>query len=282
MKKIQPVIKWSGSKRPIAQEIVDFFPREINNYYEPFCGGASVMRCLLDNIERGNNKVNGEIICSDINKDLINLWNSIITSPESVYLHYKQLWEELNSTEDKSIKRTYFEKVRERLNNEHNPLDFMFILRTCYNGLIRYNQKGDFNTSYHLNRKGIIPEKLKNIIYEWSDLLNKYNVKFSYNSYKEIITEINDVMFLDPPYANVNTSMYFGNFKNNELFDFLKNQKCKWLLTYDGKSGVNDNTFDVPQDLYKEHLYLKSGNSSFRNLKSVENTITFESLYKNF
>ena len=40
----QPVIKWSGSKRPIAQDIVDLFPREINNYYEPVCGGASVMR----------------------------------------------------------------------------------------------------------------------------------------------------------------------------------------------------------------------------------------------
>lgn len=40
----QPVIKWSDSKRPIAQDIVDLFPREMNNYYEPFCGGASVMR----------------------------------------------------------------------------------------------------------------------------------------------------------------------------------------------------------------------------------------------
>ena len=58
----QPVIKWSGSKRPIAQDIVDLFPREINNYYEPFCGGASVMRCLLDNIKENKIKVNGNII----------------------------------------------------------------------------------------------------------------------------------------------------------------------------------------------------------------------------
>ena len=64
--KFQPVIKWSGSKRPIAQNIVDLFPREINNYYEPFCGGASVMRCLLDNIKENKIKVNGNIICSQL------------------------------------------------------------------------------------------------------------------------------------------------------------------------------------------------------------------------
>ena len=44
--KFQPVIKWSGSKRPIAQDIVDLFPREINNYYEPFCGNSSFKRTI--------------------------------------------------------------------------------------------------------------------------------------------------------------------------------------------------------------------------------------------
>lgn len=281
--KFQPVIKWSGSKRPIAQDIVDLFPREINNYYEPFCGGASVMRCLLDNIKENKIKVNGDIICSDINKDLINLWNAIKTSTDAVSLHYDKLWRELNRTEDKAVKRAYFEKIRDRLNKEHNPLDFMFINRVCYNGLIRYNQKGEFNTSYHLNREGIRPDKLSNIIFEWAELLNIYDVKFIQCTYDEISTENNDMMFLDPPYANVNSSMYFGNFNNIDFFKFLENLNCKWILTYDGKSGEIDHTYDVPEFLYKEHLYLESGNSSFRNLKkNVEKTITYESLYINF
>ena len=92
-----------------------------------------------------------------------------------------------------------------------------------------------------------------------------------------------DVVFLDPPYANVNSSMYFGNFNNTDFFKFLENLNCKWILTYDGKSGEIDHTYDVPEFLYKEHLYLESGNSSFRNLKkNVEKTITYESLYINF
>ena len=50
----QPVIKWSGSKRKQVQEILKYFPKEINVYYEPFCGGSSVLRGLLDS----NIKVN--------------------------------------------------------------------------------------------------------------------------------------------------------------------------------------------------------------------------------
>lgn len=44
----EPVIKWSGSKRKQASEILTYFSKEIDTYYEPFCGGASVLRCLLD------------------------------------------------------------------------------------------------------------------------------------------------------------------------------------------------------------------------------------------
>ena len=48
MKTFQPVIKWSGSKRSQAKDIIKYFPKEIDTYYEPFCGGASVLRALLD------------------------------------------------------------------------------------------------------------------------------------------------------------------------------------------------------------------------------------------
>lgn len=283
----QPVIKWSGSKRPIAQEIVNLFPREINNYYEPFCGGASVMRCLLDNIKENKIKVNGDIICSDINKDLINLWNTIKSSPDAISLHYDKLWEELNSTENESVKRAYFEQIRDRFNKEHNPLDFIFINRTCFNGLIRYNQKGELNTSFHLNRKGIRPDKFSNIIFEWSIILNEYDVIFLNSDYTIIFDNANekDFLYLDPPYANTK-GMYSGGIHKDFFFQEVKNlneRKIKWLLSYDGKSGDIDNTYDVPLDLYEEHKYIKSGNSSFKRIINKSNdSIVYESLYKNY
>lgn len=277
--KFQPVIKWSGSKRPIAQNIVDLFPREINNYYEPFCGGASVMRCLLDNIKENKIKVNGNIICSDVNKDLINLWNAIKTSPDAVSLHYDKLWRELNRTEDKAVKRSYFEEIRDRLNKEHNPLDFMFIMRTTTNGMPRYNKNGEFNNSFHITRDGINPETLKKIIFEWSVLLNKNNVEFKCCSFEEIKPNENDFIYLDPPYANTK-GMYFCGFDNKKLFGWLKDVKSKWIMSYDGISGKEDNTFAVPKELYDEHVYLKSGNSSFkRTIGKDKNAMVYESLY---
>ena len=277
----QPVIKWSGSKRPIAQNIVDLFPREIDTYYEPFCGGASVMRCLLDNLKENKIKVNN-IICSDLNDDLINLWNIIKTSPEVVFSHYNTLWYELNKTEDKAVNRAYFEQIRDRLNKEHNPLDFIFILRTTTNGMPRYNGKGEFNNSFHITRNGIKPETFKKIVFEWSELLNQYNVGFKCCSFDTVAPNSNDFVFADPPYANTK-GMYYGGFENNSLFGWLKELKCKWVMTYDGKSGDIDNTYNVPEEIYKEHIYLKSGNSSFkRTIGKSNDSIVYESLYKNY
>jgi DNA adenine methylase len=169
--------------------------------------------------------------------------------------------------------------VRERYNKEHNPLDFMFIMRTTTNGMPRYNQKGEFNNSFHITRNGIDPERLRKIINEWSVLLNKNNVCFKCCSYDTIIPQKGDFMYLDPPYAGTK-GMYFGGFDNKKLFEYLRKIDCSWAMSYDGISGREDNTFEVPQDLYDEHLYIKSGNSSFKRVIGKSNdSIVYESLY---
>ena len=87
---------------------------------------------------------------------------------------------ERTQQEDKAVKRAYFEAIRGRLNKEHNPLDFMFIMRTTTNGMPRYNKNGEFNNSFHITRDGIMPDKLSKIITEWSELLNKYDLTYSH------------------------------------------------------------------------------------------------------
>lgn len=271
----QPVIKWSGSKRSQANEIIKYFPKEINTYLEPFCGGASVLRALIES----DVKV-GTYICSDVNQDLINLWNAIKNNPESVYEVYSLRWHELNDKDDdKERKKRYFEEVRECYNREHNPYDFFFILRTTTNGMPRYNRNGEFNNSFHITRNGIRPERVKPIIFEWSDILNDNNVQFIQNDFKDISTTDSTFMYLDPPYAGVN-GMYYGGFNNKELFDWLRKQPAQWVMSYDGISGDVDNTYNVPEDLYSQHVYIRSGNSSFRRVIGKSNdTIVYESLY---
>jgi DNA adenine methylase len=110
-------------------------------------------------------------------------------------------------------------------------------------------------------------------------LLNKNNVEFKCCSFEEINPNENDFMYLDPPYANTK-GMYFGGFDNKKLFEWLKDVKCKWAMSYDGISGKEDNTFSVPKELYDEHIYLKSGNSSFkRTIGKDKNAMVYESLY---
>ena len=270
----EPVIKWSGSKRSQAEKILTFFPKEIDTYYEPFCGGASVLRRLLDSDITVNHYV-----CSDLNSGLIDLWNEVISNPLEVSSYYKKLWSELNVDDDKQRKKGYFAKVRERYNREHNPLDFMFIMRTTTNGMPRYNRDGEFNNSFHVTRNGIIPETFDKIIFEWSYLLKKNNVEFISCSYEDIKPTENDFLYLDPPYANTK-GMYYGTIDYDKFWNYLRNLHCKYALSFDGKSGDIDNTWNVPEDVYTKHEYLLSGNSSFkRTIGKSNDSIVYESLY---
>lgn len=282
MSKFQPVIKWSGSKRSQSDEILKYFPKEIDTYYEPFCGGCSMLRALLDsdiNVKR--------FVCSDINEDLIKLWNTIKIEPESVYNTYKTLWEELNKDNDISRKRSFFEEQRELYNKTHDPLLFFFIMRTTTNGMPRYNQKGEFNNSFHITRNGIEPNRVKPIIDEWSKKLRVNDVEFIHQSYENILKVVNknDYVYMDPPYFNTK-GMYFGKIDFDMYFLFLETlckNDVKYALSFDGKSGSKDNTYDLPQECYKQHLYIKSGNSSFkRTIGKDSNAMVYESLYLNY
>ena len=273
--KFQPVIKWSGSKRSQSEEIVKRIPRkEYNTYYEPFCGGCSILFQLLHSDIKFN-----KYICSDKNEGLINLWNEIKNNPDEVAKQYELMWNELNIDEDKERKKQYFYMVRDRYNKEHSPYDFMFIMRTTTNGMPRYNKNGEFNNSFHITRNGIKPSSLYKIIKEWSTVLNKYNVEFVHQEYSKIQTKENDFIYLDPPYANTK-GMYYGTINYEEVWNWMSKQSCDYMLSFDGKSITEDMTYEVPDYLYSKHEYLYSGNSSFRRVIGKSNKEYIEeSLY---
>ena len=272
--KFQPVIKWSGSKRNQVNQILKYFPEKIETYYEPFCGGCSVLRGLLDS----DIKV-GEYHVSDLNADLISAWEYIKDKPKDVSDFYREFWQELNKDSDVDRKRDFYNEVRDRLNKEHNPLDFICIMRVTVNGLPRYNSDGEFNNAFHLTREGILPDTFAEIVKDWSRILNRFNVQFSCKSYEQVNPKENDFMYLDPPYANTN-GMYFGGFDVERFFSWLREQVCAYVFSFDGITTYEDNTYAVPTDLYDQHLYLESGNSSFRRIIGKSNDCNVqESLY---
>lgn len=269
MAKFQPVIKWSGSKRSQAEEILKRFPKKIDTYYEPFCGGASMLRALLESDIEVN-----RYICSDVCKPLIELWNLIKDKPKELCDAY-----EIHHSLFKNERGDYFYKIRDEFNKYQSPYDFLFLLRTCANGMPRFNKKGEFNTPVHHGRDGIIPHTFRNICYEWSELLNRHNVEFICQSYECIKTNIGDFVYLDPPYANTK-GMYYGLIDYDALWEWMRNQKGNYIMSFDGVSGKSDLTYDVPPDLFVKHEYILSGNSSFKRITHTSNNdIVYESLY---
>ncbi len=293
-KQIQPIIKWTGSKKSQASYIVEMFPYNIKTYYEPFVGSGSVLIKLLQFIEYKQISVDN-IQCSDLNEDLINCWNLIKDDKDYLLEKYKELYNKF-SILDYQGKKDFYNNIRNNFNkwkllNDHQNIDeatswFFWLRRTSFNGLVRYNSKGELNTSCHFTRNGIIPEKLKPLLDYWSDKLNKYNVKFKCCSYLDLGNDFdyNDFLYLDPPYMKSNGMYFSEDFNQKVFFNWLnKCKKAYWALSYDGIAGNKDFTYDIKNELkYDTHLYLKSGNSSFRRLKNLGNINVRESLYVNY
>ena len=278
---LPPVIKWTGSKRSQAEAIVDEFPKHIDTYYEPFLGGGSVLGELL---QRDEISV-GRYVCSDVNKDLISIWQTIKDNPHRLAEEYRRRWETMKSLPNIAEKRDFFNKERIVLNMGErgiNPHAFFFVLRTCYNGMVRYNSKGEFNAPFHLTRDGIFPDKMENIIFLWHSLITAKDVQFVARSYEDMPqTNEQDFVYLDPPYAE-SGSLYFGGFEKDKFFAWLGRQNCNWALSYDGKVNNSEVKAEVPKELFKRHILLPSGNSSFSRLKGRKEQSVFESLYLSF
>ena len=265
MNKMMPVIKWSGSKRSQAERIVALFPK-FNTYFEPFLGGGSILYQTNPRIA----------ICGDICPPLIDLWNEIKINPDKLYMTYKEDWTNLQKQG-----HTYYYDVRTRFNKNQNGNDLLFLSRTCVNGLIRFNKNGEFNNSLHHTRKGINPDKLKKIIRYWSDRIK--NTTFICSDYKDITKSAKkgDFIYLDPPYFGT-VGRYYGQIQYNEFIDYLHDlnkRSIKYALSLDGKRADVEYLIDLPEELYKRHILLNSGNSSFKKVMDKKNQQVQESLY---
>lgn len=269
MKPFPPVIKWFGSKRPIAKTLAEHF-RQCETYYEPFIGGGAMLPFAKSKFG----------FASDIIPELINLWNLIKSDPKFVADEYRKRWHRLQ-IEGSPV---YYE-VRDSFNKTRNPLDFLFITRTCVNGMIRYNSDGDFNNSFHLSRPGINPDTLEQILFQWSKAIQ--STTFLNVDYRECLASVKegDFVFLDPPYGGTKDRYTHSEFCLNDLYselDRLNSIGAYWMLTFDGSSGERVYNYAPPQDLFKHKFSVYTGNSAFSRLIDKKKNAISESVYLNF
>ncbi len=264
-----PIIKWPGSKRSQAKQIVELFPDECQHYYEPFLGGGSVL------FQGGFSKA----ICGDSCVPLINLWKLIQRDPWDLLDRYRVLWHRLQ-TEGYLV---YYE-VRERFNRTQDPSDLFFLSRTCVNGLIRFNQRGEFNNSLHHTRKGIEPDRLAEVFALWLPRIR--NVEFIAGDYEDTLSTATcgDFVYLDPPYFHTK-GRYNGRIDYERFFKVLEditNRGARFALSFDGSRGNTRYITRVPETLYTRRVEIESGYSSFRKVMCGSCEMVRETVYLNW
>ena len=265
----KPVIKWSGSKRSQSAKIKEYLPETFDRYFEPFIGGGSMLYAIgPDNA-----------VCGDICAPLIALWNAIRIDPEGLAEAYRLRWTRLQT----EGYQAYYE-IREDFNRDHAPEDLLFLSRTCVNGLIRFNADGDFNNSLHHTRPGIAPDRLAEIIRDWSAHIQCAEFMAADYTVTTETAKAGDLIYLDPPYFHTK-GRYYGTIDFDAFTAYLEQLNCRgirYMLSFDGIRGKDDFTVALPKDLYKRHVFIPSGNSSFKKVMDKENVQVLESLYLNW
>ena len=260
----KPFLKWAGGKGQLINTFEEMFPTELTNgkiktYIEPFVGGGAILFHVLQNYKIEKAYIN------DINKELINCYRCIKTDVQSVISKLEKIENEYLTSENRN---DYFYKIRNRYNEIHlnghydfeKCADFIFLNKTCFNGLYRVNSKGNFNVPHGRYKNPLIcnKENLKLC----SNLLQK--VEISFGDYKSVLqfADKNTFVYFDPPYRPLLENSSFVNYdkagftdKNQvELaneFKELNNKKCLLMLSNSDPKNKDkkDNFFD---DLYKD------------------------------
>ena len=263
----KPFIKWVGGKGQLLPEINKLYPIElgknINKYAEIFLGGGAVLFDILSKYKLD------EVYISDKNLELINTYKSIRDNIDILIKSLKEMEEEYISLDDEDRKIYYYEKRQKynklKINIEENNIEkaslFIFLNKTCFNGLYRVNKKGEFNVPMgaYKNPKICDKENLKNVS------MALKNVKIIYADYRESESFIDEKTFvyIDPPYRPLNTSSSFTSYTENdfsdkeqielaEYIDLLNKKGAKIVISNSDPKNNNtdDNFFD---ELYKNY-----------------------------
>lgn len=249
----RPFVKWVGGKRQLLSELDQRLPDKIDVYFEPFLGGGALFFHIADRINQA--------YLSDKNEELITTFNAIQTAP-------KRLISELSKHKNTE---EYFEQIRDVDRNDEykwnwSPIQkaarFIYLNKTCFNGLYRVNSDGHFNVAYgnYPNPKIVDQEN----IYACHEVLSRPGVFIQSSSYDSVLQSIqslqnlgrNVFVYLDPPYIPVSVTSSFTAYSKDGFT--MKDQKalkdfCDQLTQLNVKWMQSNSSAPIVFDMYKEY-----------------------------
>jgi DNA adenine methylase len=263
-KSAKPFLKWAGGKTQLISEIEKNLPNAtIDTYVEPFVGSGAVLFWVLSEFS-----LLKKAVVNDINEDLVNTYKTIQSTPKELISILEILQGEYHSLDNwVEKKKAYYYQKRELFNNRqqdqvtHSAL-FIFLNRTCFNGLYRVNRKNEFNVPMGSYKKPTICDK-SNIL-AVSEALQK--VELLCGDFEQTVNYVssNTLFYFDPPYKPLSETSSFNSYAKDEFnddeqirlkkfCDRLDNLGHIWILSNSDVKSKNkeDNFFD---DLYANFI----------------------------
>ena len=263
---LKPFVKWVGGKSQLIDEIEKMVPingeKVLTKYAEPMVGGGALLFSLLSKYDFD------ELYISDINSELINAYRIIQNDIENLISELNKMQFAFLSMDENGRKYFYY-NVREKFNSTvlseetstEKAAQFIFLNKTCFNGLYRVNRKGQFNVPMGAYKNPTIcdADNLRNI---HKALQNVTIVCGDYSLSKSFIDK-DTFVYLDPPYRPISETSAFTSYNSEtfddneqirlaEFIDEINHSGAKIVLSNSDPKNINedDNFFD---DLYKNY-----------------------------
>tara|TARA_A100001011_G_scaffold362255_1_gene411057 strand:- start:1020 stop:1901 length:882 start_codon:yes stop_codon:yes gene_type:complete len=264
LKRTPQLIKYIGNKTKFALEIIRYFPKKYDVYIEPFFGSGAVLGAFKPH----------NAIAVDTHKPLVDMWKLVKNNPNKLLDYYTEKWTEYVKNEERK-NETYNEVVKS-YNANPNPLDFLFISRTCYGGVLRYRKiDGHLSTPVGVH-SAIPPKEFEKRLKLWNSIIQ--SVEFVCGDFSIISSHItkNSIVYCDPPYIDSQKILYGAqSFDIARLYDFIGKVNLKngfVALSIDGrkKSGEHNVELDYEATLFEEEVFIELGGSMLKRFQLKE------------
>jgi DNA adenine methylase len=203
-----------------------------------------------------------------------------VRAPDDLATQYEKLWQMQQGRE-----RRFYDAVRARFNQTHQPHYLLYLLARCVKASVRYNANGEFNQSPDNRRKGRQPNAMRADICQTARLMHG-KVAFSSEDYRQVIAQATegDLVYLDPPYQGVCANRdprYIEGVTFDDLvagLAHLNEKHVAYIVSYDGRTGNKTFGKRLPDFLQLQHLEVHAGRSSQATLLGRRDS-TYETLY---
>ncbi len=264
-KRMKPFVKWAGGKGQIINIIKKQYPKglgdTIRKYAEPFIGGGAVLFDILNKYKLD------EVYISDINAELINAYRVLRDDADGLISKLSQYQAEYIPLGD-DFRKEYYYKKRKQFNElkcqsvlgtEIASL-FVFLNRTCFNGLYRVNSKGEYNVPIGSYKAPLICDE-DNLRYISGSLSNVTIICGDYRQSDDFIDK-NTFVYIDPPYRPLSATSSFTAYTENAFDDKAQAELAEYVQRLSGKGAYviasnSDPKNTDPDDNFFDELYSK-------------------------